>query len=67
MSAERQVNDTAVYHALKWDSQHGDNVWVVGKIGTREAVIKAGLKPDEAYVLWCPHEWLENGWVKFGR
>lgn len=46
-------NDTAVFHAFK------NGVWM--GMGTREAIRRRGLESD-GLVLWCPHEFLVDGW-----
>ena len=64
MNTQKLENDTAVFHAMRYDHSRGVNVWV-GKIGTRDAIVEAELQVDESYILYCPHEWIENGWVRY--
>ncbi len=54
------INDTPVYHAFAFNSNTVDyDIWV--GVGTRDAIAKRGLRGD-GFVLWCPHEWLVDGW-----
>jgi hypothetical protein len=54
-------NDTAVYHALAFNPQTYEyDIWV--GTGTRTAITKHGFQPDLSELLYCPKEWLVDGW-----
>ena len=54
-------NDTAVYPALAFNPVTCNyNSWK--GTGTREAIAKRGLRPDLTELLYCPKEWLVDGW-----
>jgi hypothetical protein len=54
------TNDTPVYPAFAYNPATVDfDIW--RGIGTREAIAKLGLR-GRGLVLWCPHEWLVDGW-----
>ena len=54
-------NDTPVYHANAYNHVTGQfDIWV--GTGTLEAIEKRGLKPALQELLYCPKEWLTEGW-----
>jgi hypothetical protein len=54
MECLEMQNDTGVFHAL---DDYGN--WL--GMGTRDAITARRLHA-EGDVLWCPKEWLVNGW-----
>jgi hypothetical protein len=52
-------NDTAVFAAMLFDAQTGENVWT-GLRGTREALMRDGYSIDPISLDFCPHQWLDN-------
>lgn len=53
-------NDSPVYHAFAYNPVTAQyDIWA--GIGTTYAIAKRGLRAD-GFVLWCPHEWLIEGW-----
>ena len=56
-------NDTAVFDALRFDSEAGENV-ATGRMGTRQAITRDGLLIDTNSLSYCPHEWIDgSGYV----
>jgi hypothetical protein len=56
-------NDTAVFAAMVFDAEMGENVWV-GLTGTREAIQRDGYSINPISLNFCPHEWIDsNGYV----
>jgi hypothetical protein len=52
-------NDTAVFAAMRFDSNIGGNVWT-GLRGTREALLRDGFSIDPIAMVFCPHEWIDS-------
>ena len=52
-------NDTAVFAAMVFDAQIGENVWI-GLTGTREAIRRDGYSIDPISLNFCPHEWIDS-------
>jgi hypothetical protein len=52
-------NDTAVFAAMLFDPQTGENVWV-GLTGTREAIQRDGYSINPISLNFCPHEWIDS-------
>jgi hypothetical protein len=55
------TNDTAVFEATRFDLETGEREWV-GRMGTREAIVRDGMAVDTASVAYCPHEWIDGRW-----
>jgi hypothetical protein len=53
------TNDTAVFDAMWFDIQAGDNVWT-GRTGRREAIQRDGYSIDPMSLNYCPHEWIDS-------
>jgi hypothetical protein len=53
------TNDTAVFEATRFDLATGEREWI-GRMGTREAIVRDGLVVDAASVAYCPHEWIDT-------
>ena len=61
------TNDTAVYDAFGVDPTDG-NKQLLGRMGTRRAIMRDGLTIDPASLAYCPNEWLdERGYVDIER
>jgi hypothetical protein len=56
-------NDTAVFAAMVFDAEAGENVWI-GLTGTREAIQRDGYSIDPISMNFCPHQWIDaRGYV----
>ena len=56
-------NDTAVFAAMVFDAEMGENVWV-GLPGPREAIQRDDYSINPISLNFCPHEWIDsNGYV----
>jgi hypothetical protein len=53
------MNDTAVFDAMRFDAEAGEDIWT-GLMGTREAIQRDGLTIDQGSMSYCPHEWLNS-------
>jgi hypothetical protein len=58
-------NDTEVFYAKRFDITVGDYVLTDDhRMGTREAINRAGLKTDPVSRAFCPHQWIgQDGYV----
>ncbi|MCG2626668.1 hypothetical protein L6654_08540 [Bradyrhizobium sp. WYCCWR 13023] len=57
-------NDTEIYYAVRVDPRTGELDRSETRMGTREAILKRGLRIDPASQSFCPHEWLDaDGFV----
>jgi hypothetical protein len=58
-------NDTEVFYAKRFDIIVGDYVLTDDhRMGTREAINRAGLKTDPVSREFCPHQWIgQDGYV----
>jgi hypothetical protein len=52
-------NDTAVFAAMRFDADAGENTWT-GLRGTREALLRDGYSIDPLSMDFCPHQWIDK-------
>jgi hypothetical protein len=63
MTNEADVqNDTRVFDAMRVDRFTGITEWT-GRKGTLDAIHSDGLVIDPISEGYCPHQWIDNGYV----